>query len=165
MALPDDFWQKYELEKQEKAREAKNEAFFFMAEFTAEGIKSVHIEFNGSGDDGSIEVVTIDGVDKTPQWNSDYSYSKMKSKDPLADRLIDWAYKFLDGTGVDWVNNEGGFGTLDFDVPNRTFKFEVNENIQESRIAAEGEWEYGNDGKVKDEDEQPSTPEADSATS
>lgn len=149
----DDWMTEWKKRKEVTAREARKMAFFLMTECTATGIKTIHISFEGSGDDGSIHEVLIDGEDKTPEWGEN------TGNDPLAQRVTDWAYKFLDGTGVDWVNNDGGFGFIDFDVVGRKIKFEVNRNVMHAEVAEEGEWEFGHQGGGDEEkEESPSVP-------
>ena len=40
-----------------------------------------------------------------------YAWAQLKYAD-LRDVLVSWAYKLLDETGEDWVNNEGGYGSI-----------------------------------------------------
>jgi hypothetical protein len=86
--------------------------------------ETVHISFYGGGDSGSIEEVIVDG----DIYNGD-----------LDEEIQDWAHKLLEGTGVDWYNNDGGHGNIEIDVINWRYSYQVNQYEQVSNLAAEGE--------------------------
>jgi len=90
-------------------------------------VQRAHIEFSGYGDDGSIHTVNI-----TPEENS---------TNELEQRITEWCYLFLEGTGVDWVNNDGGHGEITFDISSVpwTFTYEINQNETISHLVQSGE--------------------------
>lgn len=90
-------------------------------------VQKTHIEFSGCGDDGSIDYVAI-----TPEENSTPELEK---------RITDWCYLFLEGTGIDWVNDDGGNGHITFDISSVpwTFSYEINQNETISNLVASGE--------------------------
>ena len=112
------------------------------------GITSVAVEFAGSGDDGSIDSVVFEPADNTAKdqvimqiertdtaWDPE---AKKWNRIPglkdftLSDAIEEIVYNLLDGTGVDWCNNDGGYGTFILDVVRGTYNLEVNQNYTES---------------------------------
>ena len=91
------------------------------------GIDSVEIYFDGAGDSGSIEEIAgiTDG-------------ESVEIKDFLREQIESWADAVLDSTGVDWYNNDGGFGTITIDVKGRTYEYEVNQRQTTSSVEASG---------------------------
>lgn len=87
------------------------------------GVESVEIFFDGAGDSGSIE--NIEPVGGT-------------ISDDMLKKIEDWAYEVLEGTDVDWYNNDGGYGDIIIDVKKRTYRFEVNVRHTVSETEAEG---------------------------
>lgn len=84
-------------------------------------IAKLTIQFNGSGDSGSVDSIDIisvlDGpVDQTIPIGAD-----LKEAHPelttLAQWLDAWAYDLIESMiEFDWVNNEGGGGTIQIDL-------------------------------------------------
>ncbi len=104
------------------------------------GAKKVIVEFRGGGDDGQVEgVFYIDRNGNTQDIPQDmiawtkvtYGTQEQETKDTsLVDVLEDLCYRALDGTGLDWYNNEGGQGQLTIDFtespPSTTLQVGVN---------------------------------------
>jgi len=83
------------------------------------GVTDVTFEFEGGGDEGQIEeVLTEPKVSLAVPFLGNEVASDLFIKDgyqeyaDLRDVLESWAYKLLDETGEDWVNNEGGYGSI-----------------------------------------------------
>jgi len=113
------------------------------------GATEVVIFFDGSGDSGSIESVSIrqsDGkavpnlddlfvdypVEKSQyisgEWFNDVEIKQM----PIADALEKYTYDELDRTNVDWYNNDGGFGELRIELSDDvSIELEVNQRYTE----------------------------------
>jgi hypothetical protein len=91
----------------------------------AAGVRHVLITFNGSGDSGQVDGVSITMLENkaTPEW--------------VRKETEDWVYAYLDGTGVDWYNDVGGFGEIEFDIPMwpGRFRAEVNQYETISTVA------------------------------
>ena len=68
------------------------------------GVATVEITFAGCGDSGQIEDISI-------QMREGFEQPA-----DLEHQLEDWAHTFLEGTGVDWQNDDGGYGTITFDL-------------------------------------------------
>lgn len=110
-------------------------AFYLMVELAAGGHQIVSVQFAGSGDDGSINDIAIDGHHQWEKNGPDHS--------ELAEKLEQWAYDLLDETGVDWYNNTGGHGDIEFDVVKRTIKFDVNQYEEISHCVIDTEIQFG----------------------
>jgi len=99
------------------------------------GVTDVTFEFEGGGDEGQIEEVLTEpkvsldvpflGNEVAKDLFTEYSAGHGTFEDTkivgtegyqmyadLRDVLESWAYKLLDETGEDWVNNEGGYGSI-----------------------------------------------------
>lgn len=119
-----------EQQRQIAQNTASSEIGLIIDELQAVGITDLSIEFAGSGDSGSIEDVYPDpGV--------------------LRERVEDWAYKVLEGTGVDWYNNDGGHGEITIDVEKRTFEYVVNQYETNSVEAASGKYGVTSNNSIR----------------
>jgi hypothetical protein len=80
------------------------------------GVKTVEVAFSGYGDEGNInEVVFI------PELNKENWFDHSNFDDVL--------YEYLDPASVgDWINNEGGFGTISINVETGKIQGEINFN-------------------------------------
>lgn len=81
------------------------------------GITNVTVGFSGSSDDGAIQDISITYQGKEPNDSPD-------EDEDLRKEIEDWSYDYLESTGVDWINNEGGDGEIEFDLTNVPLKFE-----------------------------------------
>lgn len=113
------------------------------------GATEVVIFFDGSGDSGSIESVSIRQSDGKPVPNLDdlfvdYPVEKSRYVDgewltdveikqmPIADALEKYTYDELERTNVDWYNNDGGFGELRIELSDDvSIELEVNQRYTE----------------------------------
>ncbi len=122
-----------------------------LARLTEEGIGEVRIGFDGCGDEGQIESITGTKVDGTPgslDWPCNVpgrtervinggGISRAGVTDPLeisrpmsmSELLDDWAYELLDAVGLDWVNNEGGFGEIIILPAENVVRCEMNSRL------------------------------------
>jgi len=95
----------------------------------AHPIETCAISFNGCGDDGYIDEV--------------FATTVTGAGNPLSQEtetlIEEWAYDVLDAVGVDWYNNEGGFGTITVLPQEKRYTFEVNINVSESELASSGQ--------------------------
>jgi hypothetical protein len=109
------------------------------------GANEVVVEFSGAGDSGQIDSVYYLDKNNEPQDipNDMIAWTKQTygSQEPTTERTLlqdvieDLCYRALDGTGLDWYNNEGGQGRLiiDFKVnpPKTILHVGINEMITE----------------------------------
>ena len=100
-------------------KETMNAVQYAWAQLKELGVKDVTFEFEGGGDEGQIEaVLTEPKVNTSCPFLGNEVASDLFIKDgyqeyaDLRDVLETWAYKLLDETGEDWVNNEGGYGSI-----------------------------------------------------
>lgn len=115
-----------ETEREQAAAKAKNTRHEIAQGMVDRGWKIVRIEFSGGGDSGSIENIEVDG--ESHGWSE-------REAEPFLQQIEEFGYKHLEGTGVDWYNNDGGQGHIEFDVSSVPYKFEcsVDVNFTESR--------------------------------
>ena len=114
--------QQQETWQERHARELKetmNAVQYAWAQLKELGVTDVTFEFEGGGDEGQIEeVLTEPKVNTSCPFLGNEVASDLFIKDgyqeyaDLRDVLESWAYKLLDETGEDWVNNEGGYGSI-----------------------------------------------------
>lgn len=114
--------QQQETWQERHARELKetmNAVQYAWAQLKELGVTDVNFEFEGGGDEGQIEaVLTEPKVDLAVPFLGNEVAKDLFIKDgyqeyaDLRDVLESWAYKLLDETGEDWVNNEGGYGSI-----------------------------------------------------
>lgn len=114
-----------ELEQQTAMKQADEERHAFRQRLTESMITKVTISFSGSGDSGQIDSVEFYYVE-------DHQLPESQ-EEVLKQDLTAWAYKYLEGVGVDWYNNDGGQGEIIFDLETVPFKFlatvEVNQTV------------------------------------
>jgi hypothetical protein len=114
--------EKQETWQERHARELKetmNAVQYAWAQLKELGVTDVTFEFEGGGDEGQIEaVLTEPEVNTSRPFLGNEVAKDLFIKDgyqeyaDLRDVLESWAYKLLDETGEDWVNNEGGYGSI-----------------------------------------------------
>ncbi len=118
-------------------------------------VGEVIVDFDGSGDSGSIEglryvsengeQVGSDMLDSIRVRAPNPSYHQRRAGklegEEVAQRawtidelLKDAVYEYLEDTGVDWYNNEGGYGEFRLDVVQGQFKSEVYVRQEESAL-------------------------------
>jgi hypothetical protein len=100
-------------------KETMNAVQYAWAQLKELGVTDVTFEFEGSCDEGQIEaVLTEPEVNTSRPFLGNEVAKDLFTKDgyqeyaDLRDVLETWAYKLLDETGEDWVNNEGGYGSI-----------------------------------------------------
>lgn len=110
-------------------------------------VERVAVQFDGSGDSGS-----IDSIHYEPEIDSriievqvyrvarefiqnEWRYTRNIERVNLHDAIQEITDDYLEETGVDWYNNEGGFGDLIIDVIEGTVAIEVNVRTAESETA------------------------------
>lgn len=109
-----------------------------------EGVASFEVEFDGSGDSGQIEAISLDKellkrkikgckvkngyrydpVNKTssPVWESDVSLESL---------IEGVCYDILEQSFGGWEINDGSYGTFNFDVKKRKASLTMNERVME----------------------------------
>ena len=101
-------------------KETMNAVQYAWAQLKELGVTDVTFEFEGGGDEGQINAVhTEPKVNTSRPFLGNEVAKDLFTEDgghqlyaDLRDVLETWAYKLLDETGEDWVNNEGGYGSI-----------------------------------------------------
>jgi len=110
------------------------------------GIQNVTVSFEGSGDSGQIEDISYHpshGFDpKTATIEHHVSTSQFEdgqwvrttalTRTSINEAVDELTYSYLQETGVDWYNNDGGYGELVIDVAHGTFSLDINVRYTES---------------------------------
>lgn len=109
-------------------------------------VTDVCVGFDGSGDDGSIYDISYQGnrafndkqimvehytttrIFDDGQWTT----RSGRTQNSVYKALEDLTYEYLDETGIDWVNNDGGFGHLEIDVEQGTVSLNIDVRYTES---------------------------------
>lgn len=126
------------------------------------GIEVVTVSFNGEGDSGSIDDISYaprergDEIKSLPvehfgtstffdegQWRRQAGLRQST----LNEALDELTYDYLEETGVDWYNNDGGYGELVIDVQAGTVSLDVKVRYTETNTeySAERDIETGED--------------------
>lgn len=112
------------------------------------GGKEIRISFDGSGDSGSVDSVeiyagndrlnmmfSVDYPETSSSWSKEGGWVKTHEikRMPVKEALESFCYTMLEQTGIDWYNNEGGFGELYITLDPCEIQLEVNERYTEYR--------------------------------
>ena len=111
------------------------------------GATEVVIYFDGSGDSGSIESVSIYNADnkqiqvdqtviypkEKSTWIDDRWVNEIEHKEiPILEAVEAYCYDELEKTNIDWCNNDGGFGEMRISLSDTvSVKLEVNQRYTE----------------------------------
>jgi hypothetical protein len=97
------------------------------------GIAVVVVIFDGSGDDGQIEEIEVQGaVDALPHDNLELGAVEFSagtiahSAMPLEDGIVALVYRLLERTHGGWGDNDGAYGEVTFDVVAGTIVLDFN---------------------------------------
>lgn len=113
------------------------------------GLTSITVRFEGSGDSGQIDDITITGND----FKDDTLIPVLRPRKatfckdrgvwvetvitdmevPFSEFINDHVYDALEHCGVDWYNNDGGFGSWVWD-PRRGVEFKVYYRVLEEEL-------------------------------
>lgn len=138
--------------------------------FLLYGVAKVTVEFEGSGDSGQIESIAFEasqpGFDetlvtvevwaqrasefnpKTQKWEQPPAKLKRCTLDQAVRNLVNDA---LDEAGVDWYNNDGGFGSWVWSGA-AGVEFEISVRVTDSEVAHAEQRQLGQ--VVEDENEE-----------
>ena len=79
-----------------------------------QGLVKIEITYSGGGDDGCIDTYSgyeIDSKDGKEKWVQDSVPTKFQNE------FDDYIYEFIsDNIEWDWINNDGGYGTINIDL-------------------------------------------------
>jgi len=112
-----------EEQKTQRERHARYQRLIFSALADLQ-ITSVEVTFDGCGDSGQIEDVTIDGASAT--LDSVIREDGETCSCTLAESIETLCYALLEVEYGGWEDNDGAFGTFVFDVATRQIELEFN---------------------------------------
>lgn len=96
------------------------------AALAAAGFTSVTLSFSGCGDEGHLDDISTepDGITLTNDMHT---------------MLNDFGEAYMEASGINWYDSEGGGGTLTFNLVDKTFSADVywNETVSETGFAEE----------------------------
>jgi hypothetical protein len=137
-----DYLEQYRKQQEENLKQAKDRLKEVCKVLEPLGITMIEVEYDGSGDEGSIEFITFisngseyKGEMPKEKFKTLFNYSGAESEDVDIREIIDQiCCHFLpDG----WGNGDGSFGTLKIDTKNRTATLEHNERYTEVNTTEE----------------------------
>lgn len=110
-----------------------------------EKVDEVTIEFDGGGDDGSLEpsdlpdeikkiVVQGSRISLGRIWDNSSTTIRWKEDCTVEEILESLCYEVLENQYGGWENNDGAFGEFVFDVKKRTVHFSFNQRYTESEL-------------------------------
>lgn len=110
------------------------------------GITALKVYYEGSGDSGAVEGVVYSKLNFTDPDDIESKLDTWGSNQQLSDldetiyaRVIDFAYKILDGNEIDdWYNNDGGWGTICIMVPSGDYTVFNNIRYMNSELYTHG---------------------------
>ena len=119
-------------------------------------IDKVAVEYDGSGDSGSInevefskngEVITLLGVtvevwEKVSNYssaNNTYATTFISSEREISEAFERLAENVLDRRGIDWYNNDGGFGNITFSVNENTVSLDHSQRVSSTEEFSDSE--------------------------
>lgn len=92
-----------------------------LATYSLDGWQKLDIKFEGGGDSGYIEEITLFNPDLGE--HGDWINVKKSQENDL---IEDYFYKFIAKNLDDWHNDGGGYGLVVFDIPTGTYNLEVH---------------------------------------
>ena len=97
-----------------------------LAGYNLNGWKSIHINYDGAGDSGSVEEIQL----YNPDEGISSRYQDLDGGEYL--KIVEAFYKLFDHSMCDWVNNDGGYGQLVINLEDGSFTNEVNYRVVET---------------------------------
>jgi hypothetical protein len=108
------------------------------------GVKSARVTFSGSGDDGDFHGCDMEGGEPAYVYDDKGSCSRNpkhgEEYDTLGQKLTELAQEWVDGTGEDWYNNDGGTGHVEFDFKTGAVSGYIAQYEQVEHEVAGEEW-------------------------
>jgi len=100
------------------------------------GVKQIKVEYSGEGDSGQI--------DETFFENKEGEDLIQEISESIVDFVHDYCYDHILNTDIieDWINNEGGRGTVKIQVPSGEYTVENNIRIEQYET-------YNHEGMLK----------------
>jgi len=113
------------------------------------GITKLVVDFDGAGDSGQISDFLVEGLTEGnldglffERLISDGSRARM----PLREAIEEFVYAIINRPGIDWYNNDGGFGRVEVVADTGQVLLEMNERFTDSKHS---HWDYSTGNKVR----------------
>jgi hypothetical protein len=98
------------------------------------GVVDIQVEFDGGGDNGNVDSITYNGLLSDKEYNEMEApanfpdlLTAMQTIKATLSQLVDyWSYDLLGETDHDWVNNDGGYGSMTIKVDAGTARVDMN---------------------------------------
>ena len=90
-----------------------------------QGVKTIRINFSGQGDSGDIDEIEYMDMNDLSSWQQ--GYQGPDHGDSYSDKIKDLFYEFVDTQACkhgDWVNNEGGYGSVEISTIDASYTIE-----------------------------------------
>jgi len=89
-----------------------------LTKLRTDGYVGVSVGFDGSGDSGSINNICVYNDADNFNITEDYCWQgdTKDYDDSYLEPLESLAYEVLDNCGLDWYNNDGGYGSVNIDL-------------------------------------------------
>ena len=95
------------------------------------GVVNVEVYFDGCGDSGDIHTVTAYSTKQAP-------YEAIELDNSLVAQIEAWVYARLEQCGVDWYNNDGGFGDYTFSKDDKgVWRYDFTVNTRYTQVDCE----------------------------
>lgn len=124
----------WQLKEQEDAKKAKEYLLSLIPALKEAGAEKLVIHYDGEGDEGEIQ--WIHAWNDADEDHEDYYHGKTHLNIPLLDeqnnKIDEAACDIMSGLGIDWYNNEGGFGYVVLDVEAGKIKVDHNARVHDS---------------------------------
>jgi hypothetical protein len=109
------------------------------------GVTAVTVNFEGSGDEGTIDSVSFDGAELNASAvrvevsaverhfdEGRWIYTRQMERTDLESAIRDLTDDYLEETSINWYDGQGGFGELVINVSEETVQLTINGNYTES---------------------------------
>jgi len=127
-----DFIERYYRHREAVAKANEFNKLIVFDALAAAGLTRVSVEFDGEGDSGQIDGITAyTGYAPAELPSSSLTlHQAQRTGDPttaeatLPDAIETLCYDYLTQCHDGWENNDGAYGTFEFDVPNRRIQLD-----------------------------------------
>lgn len=119
--MPLDDWRK---KQQEDAAKGKEYLLGLIPALKAAGAKALVVNYDGSGDSGEIQSIK--------EFSDDEREVEIEVLGLDTQAIDNAACDILSGQGIDWYNNEGGFGNVVVRADSDKILIENNRRVEES---------------------------------
>ena len=123
-----------ETERRETARKAAVEQLNIYERLERVGAIQCVVEYSGQGDSGEVESIRAFRIGLNPEVEPIERLAELEVTldDDLSQAIDEFVCNLLSAEGIDWYNNEGGYGTARIDVPGRKTSVDHYHRVESS---------------------------------